>query len=105
MRYGQALLARSALDPGIRDKFLTAFARQASPARVMAVRHLLEQGAVRSAYDRVTPSELFVVASDVAPKEKDDACMLAAEIRRLAADVPDEVAPRAISRAFGTPKP
>jgi hypothetical protein len=105
MRYGQALLAQSALDPGTRDKFLTAFARQASPARVMAVRHLLEQGAVRSAYDRVTPSELFVVASDVATKEKDDACMLAVEIRRLAADAPDEVAPRAISRAFGTPKP
>ena len=56
--------------------------------------------------ERVTPSELFSLARDMATREgfTDSSCILA-ELRQLAQTSPQELNYAAISRAFGTPKP
>jgi hypothetical protein len=66
---------------------------------------LLEQGEAKGAADRVTPSELFWVASAVAENRRDDVSPLAREIRQLAQASPQEISYVSISRAFGSPKP
>ncbi len=48
---------------------------------------------------------MFVLAKDVVAQKKDSSDLFASEIRRLAAESPDQVNYAAISRAFGTPKP
>jgi predicted O-methyltransferase YrrM len=70
---------------------------------------LLENGDVQAALNKVTPSELFVLASRMGAKMEADAkrepSPLLAEIRRLAAQSPQQINYAAISAAFGTPKP
>lgn len=105
MRLGRKLIASSAMDPELRQEVLTALEAHAAPARTRMVGRLLEHGEVKAALDRVTPSELFTLAVDLAPRYKDTSEPCLSEIRRLAAEVPDQVTYAAISRAFGTPKP
>jgi hypothetical protein len=66
---------------------------------------LLEQGDVRAAIEQVTPSELLQLAKEMVALHKDGSGPFASEIRRLAAEAPNQVNYSAISRAFGTPKP
>jgi hypothetical protein len=108
MRYAESLLAQSALDPALRGEALGILSVQAAPARVGQVAALLADGDVRAALNKVTPSELFVLASRMAKMETNgrrDASPLLAEIRRLAAASPDRINETVISAAFGTPKP
>jgi hypothetical protein len=105
MRYAESLLAEAVIDPAVREQVLEVLSFQAPPARTRLVGLLLEQGNVPAAVERVTPSELFVLARDMVARQKDGAGIFAAEIRRLAAESPDQVNYKAISRAFGTPKP
>ena len=65
---------------------------------------LLEEGNVKDALDRVTPSEMFSVARELAPKRTGDPSCLLAEMKQLA-ESSVGVNYTAISRAFGTPKP
>jgi len=105
LRYGRELLAEAAMDPDVRAQVVDVLSTAASPARTSQVRELLSRGAAREALDHVTPSELFVLARDMAPKRTgDDSCLLA-ELRRLADASPRDINYAAISRAFGTPKP
>jgi hypothetical protein len=105
MRIGRLLLAESALNPSLRAEFLEALASQAAPARVLAVKTLLERGDAKSAGDRITPAELFMVGSELTARSKDAAGPVVAEIRELRAAHSSEVSDQAVSRAFGTPKP
>ncbi len=109
MRYAESLLAESALDPALRQAALGILSAQAAPARVGQVAMLLENGDVQAALNKVTPSELFVLASRMGAKMEADAkrepSPLLAEIRRLAAQSPQQINYAAISAAFGTPKP
>jgi hypothetical protein len=102
MNYAESLVAEAALNAGRRQALLDALDRHAPPARVQQIGHYLEQGQVRLAMDNVTPSEMFALASDVA---KTGDAPLAREIKREAADTPQQLNYTAISRAFGTPKP
>jgi hypothetical protein len=108
LRYGRELLAAAAFDPEIRGQVMDALGLFAAPARAAAVMRLIEQGDVKAASDRVTPSELFGVAREVAAKRSGDAassCVLA-ELRQMSGEgSPKEVNYASISRAFGTPKP
>jgi len=105
LRYGRTLVAESAFDTDLRQQVLEALSAFAPPARTREVNRLLDQGEVAAAADRVTPSELFALAREVAPnRQGDDPCELA-ELRRLAAENPNTINYRAVSRAFGTPKP
>ena len=104
LRYGRELLADSAFDASVRTEVVNALAMFAPPARTNQVGHLLEQGDVKGALDRVTPSELFSVARELAPKHGAESSCVLAELKQLAEMTPN-VNYTAISRAFGTPKP
>jgi hypothetical protein len=105
LRYGRELMAEAALDSDLRTQVVAAIGQLAAPARNRQVAVLLEQGAVKEALDRVTPSELYLVAREVGAQRNPESSPLLADIRRLAASSPNEVSFTAISRAFGTPKP
>ena len=105
LNQGESLLAESALDGKRRTEFLSLLSRYAPPARVRRVADLLADGMVPDAIESVTPSELYLVASEWASGRKDDSGLLLTEIRRLSSDSSRDVTRAAISRAFGTPKP
>jgi hypothetical protein len=105
LRYGRALIGEAAIDAALRTELLDALGLYAPPARTRDVARLLAAGSVRAATERVTPSELFAIARELAPKRSADQSCHAVEIRRLASEYPDRVNYAAVSRAFGTPKP
>ncbi len=105
MRYGEALLAGSALDAHRRQEVTEILERQSAPARAFESGRLLAQGEVRAALERITPAEMFVLAAETLRRGQSANGPLAEEIRRLERDFPEQVSYRAISRAFGTPKP
>ena len=60
---------------------------------------------MQAALNKVTPSELFVMASRMEENPQSAPSPLLAEIRRMAKESPQQINYRAISAAFGTPKP
>jgi hypothetical protein len=102
LRYGRELLAEAAFDPEVRKTVVSSLGLYAAPARTSAVATLLEQGDVKGAADRLTPSELFSIARDLASKNIDANSCVLAELQQLHEG---GVTYDAISRAFGTPKP
>jgi hypothetical protein len=104
-RYGRESLAAAAFDPELRAQVLESLWMYAPPARTSAVARHLSMGDVKGAVERVTPSELYSVARDLAAKGVDDGSPLLADLKRMAKDSPQEINYAAISRAFGTPKP
>jgi hypothetical protein len=109
MRYAESILAGSAVDPALRREAIGILSAQAAPARAGQVALLLADGDVPAALSKVTPSELFVLASRMEARTGADAqrepSPLLAEIRRMAAQSPLLTNDAAISAAFGTPKP
>ena len=105
LRYGRELVAEASLDKGLRTDVVAAIGVLAAPARTRQVATLLEQGDVREALDRVTPSELFLVAREVGAKRNADSSCLLAEMKQMESASPKELTYAAVSRAFGTPKP
>jgi hypothetical protein len=105
LRYAHGLMGEAAIDPELRKQVVDDFASQAAPARTMKVARLLEAGDVKAALDRVTPAEMFAIASDLEPRRKGPDGPVAAEIRELRATHASEVGEQVVSRAFGTPKP
>lgn len=103
LRYGRELLAASAFDPEVRAQTLEALGMYAAPARTSAVSRLLDQGDVKGATEKVTPSELFSIARELASRRAADPSCVLAELRQLGQQ--KGVDYRAISRSFGTPKP
>jgi hypothetical protein len=106
LRYGRELLAESAFDADLRAQVLESLSEMAPPARTHEVGELIERSAVKDAVERVTPSELFWLAREMASRQgfADSSCILA-ELRQLAQASPMEVNYAAMSHAFGTPKP
>jgi hypothetical protein len=105
LNQGETLVAEAAVNPEKRSEFLNLLSRHAPPVRVRRVEGSLAEGDVADALDAVTPSELYIIASDWWAKHKDDNAIVSKEIARIANEVPEEVTVAAISRAFGTPKP
>ena len=105
LRYGRELLAESAFDPQVRRPVLDALGILAAPARTDEIGHLLAGGDVAGAVERVTPSELFLLARELASDPIANSSAVGSEIGRLAQADPKQVNYEAISRAFGTPKP
>ena len=105
LRYGKELVAEAALDSELRTQVVAAIGMLAAPARTRQVAVQIEQGAVKEALDRVTPSELYLVAREVGAHRNPESSCLLADIRKLERSSPKEVSFAAISRAFGTPKP
>jgi hypothetical protein len=107
MRYARSLMAEAAIDAETRKLVLEAIASQAAPARTMLVARLLETGDVPTALEKVTPAELYALASRLEPQQTDKRVggPLITEIHEVRAAHSSEVAEQAVSRAFGTPKP
>jgi hypothetical protein len=105
MRYARGLMAEAAVDSELRKQVVEVLGSLAAPARTMVVDRLLEAGDVKSALERVTPSEMFVLASDVEPRQKGAGGPIVGEIRQLRTSHAAEVSEPVVSRAFGTPKP
>jgi hypothetical protein len=105
MVYGETLLAEAALNPERRKIVVDALEQHAPPARVDKVEALVAAGHVKLAIENVMPSELFAVARDIMDSDKAGDSPLAAEIRREAAEAPQELNYPMISHTFGTPKP
>ncbi len=103
MAYAETLLAESALNPDRRTQVLATLDRYAPPARIKKLDRLLASGDVKSAEENIVPSEMYLLATELAPIDRDSP--IAANIRALAAQAPDQVSVHAISRVFGTPKP
>jgi len=103
MAYAETLLAESALDEKRRGEVIASLDHYAPPARLRKVEAQLAAGDVRSAEENVVPSEMYLLAVDMAANDHDSP--LAADIRKLAAQAPEALSERAISRTFGTPKP
>lgn len=103
MAYADSLLARSALDEGVRERVRSVMDRYMPPARMKKVDRLLAAGDVRGASENVVPAEMYLAARELAAADRDSA--LARELRTLAAAASQELSALAISRAFGTPKP
>jgi hypothetical protein len=105
LNYGETLLSEAALNPERRQLVLDALEQHAPPARVDHVGALVANGDVKGAIENVMPSELFAMARDLVNSEKSGESALAAEIKREAAENPQELNYATISHAFGTPKP
>ena len=105
VRYGKELLAEAALDAELRKEVTATLGMLAAPARTRQVAALLDQGVVKDALERVTPSELFLLAREISPHRNPEGSSVLAELRSMAANAPREINYPAISRAFGSPKP
>ena len=103
MNYAETLLAQAALNEGDRRRVLAVLDHYAPPARLKKIERLLASGEVRDALENVVPSEMYLVARELSGNDRDSG--IAQEMRRLAAEAPEDLSPRAISHAFGTPKP
>jgi hypothetical protein len=103
MNYSQTALAEASLDEGVRRKVLAVLNRYVPPARLRKIERELQSGEVRLAAENVVPSEMYLMARELAGD--DTASPLSAEMRQLAADAPEQLSPRMISHTFGTPKP
>jgi len=103
LAYAESSLAQSALNDSERRRVIAVLDRYVPPARLKKVERLLAEGEVRRAEDSIVPSELYQVARELAPGDRDSA--LAEELRRIAAEAPEDINARAISHSFGTPKP
>jgi hypothetical protein len=88
------------------DAALNAERRQTvMPARVEIVRQLLEEGQVKQALDEVVPSEQFAIARELLAQNATADSVIAAEIRRMSEEAPQQLNYDVISHVFGTPKP
>jgi hypothetical protein len=103
MAYAETLLAEASLDINRRREVIAVLDRYAPPARLKKMEGFLASGDVRSAAENVVPSEMYLLACDMA--EKDRETPLAADIRKLTEQAPEALSARVISRTFGTPKP
>jgi hypothetical protein len=86
----------------VRAQTLETLGMYAAPARTNSVSRLLDLGDVKGASEKVTPSELFSIARELASSGV-RIVVRAGGMRQLGAEPRLNYA--AISRAFGTPKP
>ncbi len=103
MAYAESVLAESALDAERREQVMATLDRYAPPGRLKKLDRLLAAGDVKSAEENIVPSEMYLLAIDMAQNDRESP--LANDIRKLAAQAPDALSVQAISRTFGTPKP
>jgi hypothetical protein len=103
MTYAESLLAESVLNPQRRTQVEAVLDHYAPPVRLHKVDALLAAGDVRGAMDNVVPAELYLLADEMAAGDMDSP--LAAGLRRMSSENAQDLSARAISHAFGTPKP
>jgi len=103
MAYAESELAQAGLNEGQRRRVVGVLEHYVPPSRLKKIERLLAAGEVRAAAENIVPSEMYLVARELSPGDRDSG--LATDLGRLAAEAPDELSTGSISHAFGTPKP
>jgi hypothetical protein len=101
---GRALLAAAALDPNVEPLVFESYRRFATPANVEWLADQLHAGKFAASIVEVPPSVLYAIACDPALK-KISPDVASEEITEMAEHNNAGLAPDAIARCFGTPKP
>jgi hypothetical protein len=101
---GRALLAASALDPALAPRVMDCLLRYLPPARVEWIDDNLRDSTFENIALQVPTSVLYSLAADPALRDASPD-INSTEISTLEASHNPELAPAAIARAFGTPKP
>ena len=101
---GRMLLAAASLDASVEKPVLDSYRRFATPAKVEWVQDQLRAGGVARAIADIPTSALYAIAIDPALKDVSPD-ITSQEIAEMAAQNDPGLAPQAISRCFGTPKP
>jgi hypothetical protein len=104
MRFAEDQVAEAAVNPAVRQDVFDAVSSAASPWRAALVRNAISNGEVKAALDYMTPSEMYWVARSLSGKPGQDS-PAAREIAHIRAIAAEDVSPREISKAWGTPKP
>jgi len=104
MRFAEDQVAEASLNPAVREDVFGAIETAASPWRAAMVRRAISSGDAKAAIDYLTPSELYNVARTLSGKTGQNS-PVAREIAHIRAISAEDVSPREISRAWGTPKP
>ena len=105
MDFAETQIAQAALNSERRQAVLNTLAHYAMPARVDAVKQLLDQSLVKEALDEIVPSEQFAIARELLAQSNGTDSPIAAEIHRMSAEAPQQLNYDVISHDFGTPKP
>ncbi len=104
IRRGRNLVAAAAVSPAVEQAVLTSLARYLTPGNVERVQQQLLGATPERALNELPPSYLYALATDpkLAHVSPD---VTGTEIAALADTGSPTLAPAAIARAFGTPKP
>jgi len=103
MAWGENAIAEGALDDTARRRLIAVLGRLVPPARLKNIERSLAAGDVSAALENVVPSEVYLLARELAPTDTEST--LGRSLQRLSAEAGPAVTPTAISHAFGTPKP
>ena len=104
MERGRNLLASAALDPKLEPRVMDSLLRYTNPGGIDWIHEHLHSGDYANTVANVPPSVLYALAAD--PALKDAALDVASlEITEISEKNNPDLAPAAIARAFGTPKP
>ncbi len=101
---GKMLLAEAALNSELQPRVLDSLHRYLAPGRVEWIASNLQPADFAHALPQIPPATLYAIAVD--PALSDVALdSFSVELARITARHDQQLAPEAISRAFGTPKP
>src|SRR5579864_8157626 len=73
MAYAESELARAALNDSERERVLAVLERYVPPTRAKKIERMLAEGEVRRAVENVVPSEMYLVARELAPNDRESA--------------------------------
>ncbi|HKD05050.1 MAG TPA: hypothetical protein VKB79_04030 [Bryobacteraceae bacterium] len=104
MRFTEGEVAEAAVNPDRRETVFNAVDAVASPWRAAQIKNSIQTGDVHQALNLLTPSEMYLIARNLAPTAKSDS-PAAREISHYRSLAAEQVSNSEISRAWGTPKP
>lgn len=105
LRLGESAIAEASMDQGKREAVLNILSRQIPPARLKKIEAFLNKGNANEALESVLPSESMILALSLLEEKISINGPETAGIQRLQREAPDQHSFKAISFAFGTPKP
>ncbi len=105
MRLGEAMTAEAVFSGDVRKQLIDMLDRYAPPARVRKMESLISSGDLTDAVEAITPAELYLLGAFARESKLELPGGLTEQIATLAVADPERNSDKAISAAFGTPKP
>jgi hypothetical protein len=103
MRYAESEVAEASANSARRDAVFQAVDSAASPWRAALVRRAIVNGEVHDAINLLTPSEMYSIARKLSASP--DLGPMGRELTHYRTLSAEQVSPKEISKAWGTPKP